>query len=158
MKIFYNIVIFFIIGDILILLLSFLIYGKIQKKYDIDKNNKKIKLYKKLLSIFILISSSSLIFLFDYFTFYKSGINNFVTILLFNILLVFLISLFDALFIDLFILVYWKPKFLNIDKDKPSLDYMKKHIFLQFTFGWIFKIVIAIIGIGLYFLYLEIFS
>jgi len=66
-----------------------------------------------------------------------------------NLGLVALISLFDALFIDYFLLVVWRPAILRLPEGRPTRDSMLKHIKIQFTAGWIFKVPIAVLGAAL---------
>lgn len=63
-----------------------------------------------------------------------------------NLGLAAVLSLFDALFIDLFLLVVWRPPWLNLPEGQPTRESMLRHIKLQFTAGWIFKIPRAIVG------------
>ena len=66
-----------------------------------------------------------------------------------NLGLVALLSLFDALFIDLFLLVIWRPALLHLPEGQPTRDSMLRHVRKQFTVGWIFKVPIAILGAAL---------
>jgi len=61
-------------------------------------------------------------------------------LVLVNALLVTLLSLFDAIVIDILILIKWRPAFLNLPEGQPTYAYMKKHVRKQFTYGWLFKI------------------
>jgi hypothetical protein len=63
-----------------------------------------------------------------------------------NLLLVALLSIFDALFIDLFLLVVWRPSLLRLPEGQPTRDSMLRHIKLQFTAGWLFKVPIAFLS------------
>ena len=63
-----------------------------------------------------------------------------------NLVLIALLSLFDALFIDLFLLVVWRPALLQLPEGQPTRDSMMGHIKLQFTAGWLFKVPIAVLS------------
>ena len=63
-----------------------------------------------------------------------------------NLLLVALLSVFDALFIDLFLLVVWRPALLRLPEGQPTRDSMIRHIKLQLTAGWLFKVPIAFLA------------
>jgi hypothetical protein len=63
-----------------------------------------------------------------------------------NLVLIALLSLFDALFIDLFLLVIWRPALLQLPEGQPTRDSMMRHIKLQLTAGWLFKVPIAFLG------------
>lgn len=63
-----------------------------------------------------------------------------------NLVLVALLSLFDALFIDFFLLVVWRPALLHLPEGQPTRDSMMRHIKLQFTAGWLFKVPIAFLS------------
>lgn len=67
---------------------------------------------------------------------------------LITLILIFCISLFDALFIDYFTLLKWRPKFLKLPEGQPTQSYIISHIKKQFTFGWIYKIIIAVLGVA----------
>lgn len=148
-----NFIIWFFLGAFLILLISFTVY---QKSYAFIKLNKKEKLSgnKKTIGLFFttLIISLMLCFVtcFD-ISFFKDQIQVYLwNVFLINLLLVFFLSLFDALFIDLFILMIWKPKILNIPQNRPAIDFMKQHIKIQFSYGWIYKIMLALLGASIY--------
>ncbi|MBN1259992.1 MAG: hypothetical protein JXB35_04850 [Anaerolineae bacterium] len=64
----------------------------------------------------------------------------------YNLALVTLLSLFDALFIDYFVLLVWRPAVLRLPVGQPTRAQMLRHIRLQFTLGWVFKLPIALLG------------
>ncbi|MBN2049271.1 MAG: hypothetical protein JW760_02400 [Spirochaetales bacterium] len=110
---------------------------------------KKSKTGKTLLIISyipVLLVMSGFFVLFDFFTFRGSSVS-FSFLFITNLLLITLLSLFDALFIDWIILVLWKPAFIKKSKDDfPKPEKMYKHIVVQFTLGWVFKIPLALIS------------
>lgn len=73
----------------------------------------------------------------------------FGSLLVFNLALVTLLSLFDAVFIDYVLLVVWRPPMLRLTEGLPTRDAMSRHIKLQFTVGWVFKVPIALLAAGL---------
>ena len=74
--------------------------------------------------------------------------HSFVLIFAVNLLLITLLSLFDALFIDYFVLLIWRPAFWRLPEGQPTRDRMMRHIKVQFTVGWLFKIPIALLAAG----------
>jgi hypothetical protein len=66
-----------------------------------------------------------------------------------NLLLAAFLSAFDALFIDYFILLVWRPSFLAGKEEFPARERMLRHIKLQFSYGWIYKVALALIAAGL---------
>lgn len=75
--------------------------------------------------------------------------HSFAFLAAFNLLLIALLSLFDALFIDLFLLVIWRPAILRLPEGQPTRESMLRHIKLQFSKGWIFKVPIAVLAAAL---------
>ncbi|MBN1428479.1 MAG: hypothetical protein JXB07_08840 [Anaerolineae bacterium] len=73
---------------------------------------------------------------------------SFVLIFALNLLLIMLLSLFDALFIDYFVLLVWRPAFWRLPEGQPTRDRMMHHIKKQFTVGWLFKVPIALLAAG----------
>jgi hypothetical protein len=74
---------------------------------------------------------------------------SFWSIFVLNLLLIALLSLFDALFIDYFLLLVWRPAFWQLPEGQPTRDQMMRHIKVQFTLGWLFKVPIALLAAGL---------
>jgi hypothetical protein len=74
---------------------------------------------------------------------------SFASIFALNLLLITLLSLFDALFIDYFLLLVWRPAFWRLPEGQPTRDRMMHHIRAQFTLGWLFKVPIALLAAGL---------
>lgn len=137
----------FILGAILMLVLSFTIYRKsyYYKKSvaDVDKSVKKPGILSRLITVMILISMISFFTIFNLWV--LSGESySYIFLIFLNLALVALLSLFDALFIDFFLLVIWRPPLLRLPEGLPTRDSMLRHVKLQFTFGWIFKVPIAI--------------
>ncbi len=52
-----------------------------------------------------------------------------------------LLSLFDALFIDYFLLLVWRPAVLKLPEGQPT-----RNVRLQLVKGWIFIVPIALLG------------
>ncbi|MBN1409447.1 MAG: hypothetical protein JW969_01290 [Spirochaetales bacterium] len=122
------------------------------------KSREKDGTLKKKMSInglFVLITGLVVIIAFflvyDYFTFRN---RDFLTVLLGNFFLFLFFDLYDAFFIDLFVLCKWRPSFLKI-REELSFESMKKHLKSQFTLGWIFKIPIILISTLVYYFLLR---
>ena len=73
-------------------------------------------------------------------------LHSFTFFLIFNLLLAGCLSLFDALFIDTFVLVIWRPAVLRLPEGKPTREQMARHVRKQLTVGWIAKLVIALLA------------
>lgn len=84
---------------------------------------------------------------FDLWVLTDEGIG-FLRLLIINLGLVSALSLFDALVIDWLLLLVWRPTFLQLPAGQPTQEYMARHIRVQFTKGWIFKIPISVLGAG----------
>ena len=131
------------------LVLSFTIY---QKSYYYKKVQamasgvaKKPGILSRLVTLMILLAMILFVVFFDLWI--SSGeLKSFLFLAVINLLLVALLSLFDALFIDYFLLLVWRPAFLHLSEGQPTRDSMLRHIKLQFTAGWIFKLPIAVIA------------
>ncbi|MBM3304997.1 MAG: hypothetical protein FJY79_03490 [Candidatus Aminicenantes bacterium] len=87
------------------LIVSFAIYGKVQSKYGKDSKDKKARSNKKKLSLYILLVIEVYVFLFDHVVFKNAEDARWLDVFLANFLLWLLLSLFDAVVIDLWILV-----------------------------------------------------
>ena len=74
--------------------------------------------------------------------------HSFVLISALNLVLIMLLSLFDALFIDYFLLLLWRPAFWRLPEGQPTRDRMMHHIKVQFTVGWLFKVPTALLAAG----------
>lgn len=61
-----------------------------------------------------------------------------------TLLLVLFLSAFDAFFIDSFLLIVWRPRILRLPDGFPTVESMRRHVALQFSKGWIFKVPIAL--------------
>ena len=79
---------------------------------------------------------------FNFVFFQKLSEFNFLYIFLANLVLITLLSFYDAFIIDLIVLGVWKPSFLQIPEE-VTIQSMKKHVIIQLTIGWIIKIPIA---------------
>ena len=86
--------------------------------------------------------------LFDYLSLHSFKMG-FLQVAAANLVLTLLLSLYDALFIDIFVLAIWKPGFLDIPKE-VTMESMKTHVKKQFTLGWVFKIPIVLISAFIY--------
>ncbi len=140
------------IGAILLLIVSFTIYPKsyFYKKMaaDYDRRREKPGLSSYLVTILIFACAITLFVLFDIWLLSDNPIP-FVFLMIHNLGLAFLLSIFDAFFIDHFILLVWRPKFLNLPPGLPTRAQMERHIRLQFSLGWIFLVAIALSSAGL---------
>jgi hypothetical protein len=63
-----------------------------------------------------------------------------------NLVLAILLSLFDALFIDYLLLLSWRPAVLHLPQGMPTREWMHRHMRVQFTVGWLFTTLIAVLG------------
>ena len=99
----------------------------------------------RLIALMILLGMVLFVFFFDLWISSGEG-KSFAVLAAINLLLIALLSLFDALFIDYFILVVWRPAFLRLPAGQPTRAAMSRHIRLQFSAGWIFKVPIAVIA------------
>jgi hypothetical protein len=136
-------------GALLMLLLSFTLYRQsyYYKKAQAEMLGEihKPGILSRLVTMMVLLVMVLLLALFDLWI--SSGESySFAFLFALNLLLVFLLSLFDALFIDLFLLLVWRPVLLRLPEGQPTRDYMSRHIKLQFTAGWIFKVPIALLA------------
>jgi magnesium-transporting ATPase (P-type) len=137
------------VGAVLMLVLSFSVYRKsyYYKKAQAEMAGavKKPGILSRLVTLIILLSMILFFAIVDLWI--SSGESyTFVFLSVFNLLLVALLSLFDALFIDLFLLVVWRPALLRLPEGQPTRDSMLRHIKLQFTAGWLFKVPIAVLS------------
>lgn len=73
-----------------------------------------------------------------------------VRILIFNMLLITLLSLYDGLIIDLWVLGKVRPRILHLP-DAVTMDSMKYHVKKQFTAAWALKIPLALVSGLLYY-------
>lgn len=112
---------------------------------DEDTSVKKPGLLSRLVTVMILTLMISFITIFDLWILPGESYSC-LSLIFLNLVLVALLSLFDALFIDLFLLVIWRPSFLRLTEGLPTRDSMLRHIKLQFTLGWIFKVPIAVLA------------
>jgi hypothetical protein len=145
-SLFFKSVVALIIGAIFMLALSFTIYRKsyYYKKAQAEMSGtaQKTGLSSRLVTLAILLMMILFLGLFDLWV--SSSVSfSFFSLVLYNLVFVALLSLFDALFIDLFLLVVWRPKLLGLPEGQPTRDSMLHHIKMQFTAGWLFKVPIA---------------
>jgi hypothetical protein len=124
----------FAVGAVLMLVLSFTVYRKsyYYKKAEAEMLGiaEKPRILSRLVTAIILLA---MILFFAFLS-------------VFNLLLAALLSLFDALFIDYLLLVAWRPALLRLPEGQLTRDSMLRHIKLQFTAGWLFKMLIALLA------------
>ena len=132
--------------------LSFTIYRKsyYYKRAQAKGNGKAEKpgISSRLVTLMIFLLIVLFILLFDLWISAGEG-KSFIFLAVINLLLVALLSLFDAWFIDHFTLLVWRPAFLRLPAGQPTREIMSRHIKLQLTAGWIFKLPIALIAAGI---------
>lgn len=139
--------IWFFIGANLLhaVVIAFSYSGLLYSKYDEEGRIKKTVPVKGILStVFSLAVIMALFISYNYFLFKHSEQINFLAILLANFILLIMLDLYDALFIDIFVIGIWRPKILKL-KEYFSLASMKTHVRKQFTIGWILKIPLLLI-------------
>ena len=137
-------------GAALLLLISFTIYRKsyYYQKARAEMEGEQAPPKKSMLvTLFILLVMVLAIGGFDCWIL-SDGSRSFSFLFLLNLALITSLSLFDALFIDLFLLLVWRPKLLNLPEGQPTREYMNRHIRIQLTRGWIFKLPLALLGAG----------
>jgi hypothetical protein len=137
----------FALGAVLMLVLSFTVYRKsyyYQKaRAEAGGLGEKPGLRSRLVTVAILLAMILFFVLFDLWI--SSGESeSFAFLAALNLLLAALLSLFDALFIDYFLLLVWRPTLLRLPEGQPTRASMLRHIRVQFTLGWIFKALVAI--------------
>lgn len=139
-------------GAILMLLLSCSVYRRsyYYKKAmaEADGVAREPSRWSRIVTLGILLIMILFIALFDLWIF-SGEERTFVVLSALNLGLVALLSLFDALFIDLYLLLVWRPALLGLPEGQPTRDSMLRHIRRQFTSGWVFKVPIAVLGAAL---------
>ena len=137
----------FAAGAVLMLLLSFTIYRQsyYYKKAKAEANGAAAKpgILSRLVTLMFLLAMIFFFVLFDLWV-ASDGPYTFVLLVALNLVLVAFLSAFDALFIDLFLLVIWRPTVLRLPPGQPTRESMVHHIKRQFTAGWLFKVPIAL--------------
>lgn len=137
------------VGAVLMLVLSFTVYRKSyyykKAKAEMVGVAERQGVLSRLVTLMILLSMILFFAVVDLWI-SSSESYTFVFLSAFNLLLVTLLSLFDALFIDLFLLVVWRPALLRLPEGQPTRDSMLRHVKLQFTAGWLFKVPIAVLA------------
>jgi magnesium-transporting ATPase (P-type) len=139
----------FAVGAVLMLVLSFTVYRKsyYYKKAEAEMLGiaEKPRILSRLVTAMILLAMILFFAVVDLWI--SSGESySFAFLSVFNLLLAALLSLFDALFIDYLLLVAWRPALLRLPEGQPTRDSMLRHIKLQFTAGWLFKMLIALLA------------
>lgn len=137
------------VGAVLMLALSFTAYRKsyYYKKAKAEALGiaEKPGILSRLVTVVILLAMIMFLALADLWI--SSGESySFAFLFALNLLLITLLSLFDALFIDLFLLVVWRPALLRLPEGQPTRVSMLRHIKMQFTAGWLFKLPIALLS------------
>jgi hypothetical protein len=139
-------------GAILMLVLFFTVYRQsyYYKKAGAEAGvaAEKPDLRSRLVTVAILLAVILFIALFDLWVL-DGGMRSFLFLSALNLGLVALLSLFDGLFIDLFVLTTWRPALLRLPEGQPTREAMLRHLRVQFTAGWIFKLPIAVLGAAL---------
>ena len=141
----------FLLGCVIFLLISFTIY---RKSYYYQRARAKAEGREEpskkglLVTLSILLVMALAIGVFDYWILMDSP-KRFSGLFLLNLILITSLSLFDALFIDFYLLLVWRPTLLNLPEGQPTREYMHRHIRVQFTKGWIFKLPLALLGAGI---------
>jgi len=139
----------FIVGAVFMLALSFTVYRKSyyykKAKAEALSTAEKPGVLSRLVTVVILLA------MITFFVFVDLWISSgepysFAFLFALNLLLITLLSLFDALFIDLFLLVIWRPALLRLSEGQPTRNSMLRHIKIQFTAGWLFKVPITLLS------------
>lgn len=137
----------FVLGAVLMVLLSFTIYRQsyFYKKARAEARGLEEKpgMGSRLVTVAIALAMVLFFVLFDLWL-PPPASNPFVTFSALNLLLAALLSLFDALFIDYFLLLVWRPALLRLPEGQPTRPAMMRHIRAQFTRGWVFVALIAL--------------
>jgi hypothetical protein len=138
-------------GAILLFVLSFTVY---RKSYYYQKAQaemlgiaRKPGLLSRLVTVGIMMSVILFFALVDLWI-SPDVSHSFVLIFALNLFLIMLLSIFDALFIDYFLLLVWRPAFWRLPEGQPTRDRMIHHIKIQFTVGWLFKVPTALLAAG----------
>lgn len=139
----------FFVGAVWMVVLSFSIYRKsyYYKRARVEAGFKAEKpgLGSRLITLAILFVMIFLMMLFDLWLL-SAEKHSFLFLFVLNLGLAALLSLFDALFIDYFLLLVWRPAILKLPEGQPTRDAMLRHIKLQLVKGWIFLVPIAVLG------------
>jgi hypothetical protein len=142
----------FAAGAVLMLALSFTVYRRsyYYKKAEAEMRGVEHRpgLLSRLVTLAILFVMILFFVLVDLWV-SSAGLNSFAVLLGYNLLLVGALSIFDALFIDFFMLVIWRPAFLGLPEGQPTREAMTNHIKRQMTAGWIIKVPIALLASAL---------
>lgn len=153
-KIIFNTIIWFFAGAFLLNIIVFIVYktGIVHKARKKDGTLKKKIPISGLLSMFVMIILVlGFIISFDYFTFKQWPGTPYVYVVLANSILIILLILYDSFIIDLLVLGYWKPCFLNIPHE-VTLASMKYHVKKTFTVGWLFVLPVIVVSSIIYIL------
>jgi hypothetical protein len=142
----------FAVGAFLLFVLSFTVY---RKSYYYKKamaeagvSDEKPRRRSQLVTLAMLLVMILFFVLFDLWI-TPAHAYTFLLLSAINLGLIALLSLYDALFIDLFVLLIWRPSFLHLPKGQPTRASMMHHIKMQFTRGWIFIVPMALAAAAL---------
>jgi len=140
------------VGALLMLALSFTVYR--QSYYykramaEAGRAAARPGLRSRLVTVAILVVMILLVALFDLWI-SSAQSRSFALLAALNLAMVALLSAFDALFIDYLLLVAWRPAILALPEGYPTRESMRRHMRMQFTAGWLFKVPIAIVAAAL---------
>lgn len=136
-------------GAVLMTVLSFTVYRRsyYYKRHmaEAGVSTKRPGILSRLITVVILLAMILFVALFDLWIL-SAEPYSLAALAALNLLLVTLLSLFDALFIDIFMLLIWRPAFLHMPEGQPTRAAMERHVKLQFTKGWIFMAPMAIVA------------
>jgi hypothetical protein len=137
----------FALGAVLLIALSFTVY---RRSYYYQKAQAEARgleekpgLRSRLVTLAIFVVMILFFVLFDLWI-AAGAAGSFLFLAAVNLLLAFLLSLFEAVFIDYFLLLVWRPAALGLPEGQPTRDRMLRHIRIQLTTGWIFLLLIAL--------------
>jgi hypothetical protein len=111
----------------------------------------EIPLRGYLVSFGFLLAIVGFLFLANYLGLARKSIRlGFMDLMLLNLALYLVLFLFDTLFIDAFVLGYWRPAFLQLPEE-TGLDSMRVHILKSIPVGTLFGILIAVLSTAISF-------
>lgn len=139
----------FLIGSLLMIVLAFTVYRRsyyYQKaRAEAGIGPEKPGLRSRVVTLLLLLAMILFFVLVDLWLL-PDAPATFWFLAAFNLALIALISMFDALFIDYYLLLVARPAVLRLPEGQPTREAMKRHVRLQFTKGWFFKIPIALLA------------
>jgi hypothetical protein len=139
----------FAVGAILMLALSFTVYRQsyYYKKAEAEMHGIQHKpgILSRIVTVVILLMMILFFVLTDLWI-SSPELHSFAFFLIYNLILAGSLSLFDTLFIDIFVLLVWRPAVLRLPKGQPTRKQMSHHVKNQLTWGWIVKFLIALLA------------